>query len=334
MMLADRSIRFNSWRWRPILEKWRHLRIMIDPLVLMTATFLTVDNEKGQPQPKATVFFIRWNFSSGINAYYAVTAAHAIEPIVSIRFNLRNGGTQDQAFTADEWVMHPTSDIAVLPLPSDCPLGTYNIDYIAIHHFAGATLLPAQQTKQGGWTLNPAPFGAGDEVFSIGLFEGHSGQHLAQPVARFGHVALNPAPGEKVLAAIDLTEDENAEPELKPINAFLVEMATWQGQSGSPVFLRLPAHENAEFWWGDSYCLLGMVQGFYPGEQHVLINNKDAALAPLQMGIGLVIPCSDILDTLSDERLKEHREKLKKDKEQNPKIRPSAASVNTTDEKK
>lgn len=274
--------------------------MFINPFILKTATFLIVDDK-----PCSTVFFVLWNLGDGVSARYAVTTRHSIDsPIVGIRFNLMGGGTEPQYFAAEEWIKHPSTDVAVLPL--ELPLNRYDIDYVRLHFFASRENLlvwpePGERPYGADW-----PYGTGDEVFTVGLFEGHTGQRLAQPVARFGHIALKPSAGEKILAEID-------PPDLTPINALLVEMAVWNGQSGSPVFLRVPMTTPSRMLDNlESYHLIGMVQGFYPGEQDVRINSQAATLSPLQMGIGIVIPAEDIREALWQEPLKEQREKLKR----------------------
>lgn len=311
MIFGFRDARYNSWRWRPLLEKWGYLRVLIDPSILRTAIFLVVND-----QPISTVFFV----AAGGFTYYAVTTRHSIRhPVVSIRFNLKDGGTEDQAFLAGDWIPHASTDIAVLSL--EFSLERYDIEFVGTGRFVHRRTLPVRlpPAEPGGMPELLPPYGTGDEIFTVGLFEGHTGQHLAQPVARFGHIALKPAEGEKILADID-------PPDLTPIDAFLVEMAVWNGQSGSPVFLRV----KTDSWIsrGIAYCLIGMLQGFYPSEQDVLINNKPATLSPLHMGIGIVVPAFDISEMfMSNPRLIEQRDKLIKKRKQKLKIRPSAASI-------
>lgn len=298
--------------------------VLINPGIFKTATFLLENDE-----PSSTVFFVRWFLeggSPGLNAYYAVTTRHSIQSsIASIRFNLKKGGTQDQFFARGDWYEYLPSDIAVLPL--DIPLGSYDIRYIDVNHFARNDDYLLEIAR--GWGARPQfelPYGAGDEVFTVGLFEGHTGERLSQPLARFGHIALKPATGEQILAEV-------SPPDLMPIDAFLVEMATWEGQSGSPVFLYSPAASD-DLFAGSEFVrrltlegnyLIGMIQGFYPGERPVKINGQDATLSPLQMGIGIVIPTRHITSALMQKPLEEQRERLRRDKQQNPKLRPSAA---------
>jgi hypothetical protein len=323
MMFGFRGVRCNSWRWRPLLEKWGHLRVLIDPSILYTATFLIVNDD-----PRSTVFFVRRSGES-----YAVTTRHSIvgHDYVSIRFNLKGGGTEDQAFFVGEWVLHSSTDIAILPL--EFSLDRYFVSHVDLQDFASKYSLPvtlprSPSDKRPEWyPLESHPrFGTGDEILTVGLFEGHTGEHLAQPLARFGHIALNPMEGEKVLAEINPPVSEGDLPDLTPIDAFLVEMAIWPGQSGSPVFLRILTQQWSETKY--TYCLIGMVQGFYPREQDVKINNQAATIYPLHMGIGIVIPARDIMEMfMENETLVDQIKKLKERKKQSRKIRPSAASI-------
>lgn len=296
---------------------------MIDPDILKTATFLIVDDK-----PCSTVFFVRYCLAGGQYAYYAITTRHSIRSeFADIRFNLWKGGKQDERYLRSDWYVDSPTDIAVLPL--NISSDSYDIRFIDAWDFAqdkNYLRFVAVAPLLEGRIFSPR-YGTGDQIYTLGLFEGHSGQHLAQPVVRFGHIALKPADGEKVLAEIDPDV-------LTPIDAFLVEMATWRGQSGSPVFLRtVPTLGDHDLHKPSNY-LIGMIQGFYPGYQNVRIDGQDATLSALQMGIGLVIPAKDINEALAQESLKEQREKLERDKQQNPEIRPSAASLNPPGKKK
>lgn len=304
--------------------------MFINPDILKTATFLSVAEE-----PSSTVFFVRV-FENRTSAFYAVTTKHSLQDIVSIRFNLKNGDSESQYFRLADWELHPATDVAVLPL--ELSLDRYDINYISLHRFAKNKdyLVTTVATYHPGFSLedlehelrNPQKeielrYDTGDEIFTVGLFEGHTGQRLAQPVARFGHIALKPADKERVFAEV-------TPPDLTPIDAFLVELATWRGQSGSPVFLRpLPHAEGHRASWIHSYLeenyLIGMIQGFYPGEQAVRIDGQEFSLANLQMGIGIVIPAKDIMEVLMQDNLKKQRRRLQLQKQQNPKIGPRSA---------
>ena len=273
----------------PILPRWGQIyKVFINPAILKTATFLTIND-----QPNSTVFFVRWQLADDSPAYYAVTTRHSIGEVVQIRFNKKGGGVDPLWFSSQDWIKHASTDVAVLPLKSG--LDGYDIGYVEASDFADDKdylVAPTSPDTPAAHSRLGLPYAAGDEVFTVGLFEGHAGQGVAQPVARFGHIALRPSEGETVLAEIELGR-------LAPIDALLVEMAVWKGQSGSPVFLRVGEQSRAFRDGLERHYLVGMIQGFYPGTQDVKINDSDATLSPLQMGIGIVVPARDIKEALT-----------------------------------
>jgi hypothetical protein len=306
-VLAFHDIRWNSWRWRPILERWGYLKVFASDRVLKTATFVAFDDE-----PIATVFFVRVRLGElAWYAHYAITAYHCVnDRVVSILFNT-NTEIDPQHFCFNEWVCDRENDIAVLPI-DDVLKSNYDIEWIDLEHFAfDRTNLNDPSTQQSGiHTSFDRPYGAGNEIFSIGLFQGHRGCRLTQPVARFGHIAMQPPAGEKVMAEIEPNE-------WKPIDGFLAEMAAWKGQSGSPVFHH---RTGLEF-------LVGMLQGFYPGEQEVKINNEPFTLSSLLLGIGVIVPAQTISEFLmTNKKLKEHQADLHQKKKRDLPLKPRAAS--------
>jgi hypothetical protein len=294
--------------------------VFINPDILKTATFLVVNSE-----PVSTVFFIGWPLSKGSSAYYAATTYHSVKNSkASIRFNRKEGRPEDIPFLPQDWVKHPLTDVAVLPL--EIPLDKYDIEFIEPHKIAESMdfirthEIPKHQITEG------LAYGTGDEVYSVGLFGGHHGEDLAQSVARFGHIAMKPEQGEKIFAEIDPPPAD-----LVPIDAFLVEIAAWEGQSGSPVFLRTNVND---YRWQpvpgkrpliERNYLIGMMQGFYPGKQGVRIDGNEATLEPLNMGIAIVIPAPNIMEVLMKKELENRRESMA----QGPKVRPSRASISS-----
>ncbi|MDX6270374.1 MAG: hypothetical protein QOD28_1597 [Acidobacteriota bacterium] len=322
MTLFVRDARWNSWRWRPILEKWGHLPVFINPNIPKTATFLIENGE-----PISTVFFVSVSLLPENNpllgrAFYAITTKHSVLGDVSIRFNLTGGGVRDEPTLQGDWKPHPSTDLAILPL--HFPLDEFDITWVDYSHIAEDRQYLVNWQKSADVTVRTHPFGVGDEVFTVGLFTAHTGKRQAQPVVRFGHIALTPAKGEKILAEIYEKPHE-----LVPIDAFLVEISTWHGQSGSPVFLRpwIVDQRVIPKPWSELSFLIGMIQGTYFSEQAVKIDHQPAWVSGLNMGIGLVIPSYDIAEMLMSDELKQQRDDQMMGKEQRPKVRPSAASV-------
>jgi hypothetical protein len=118
----------------------------------------------------------------------------------------------------DEWTVGPDGDdfaVAMLRLPSH------------VQHLQMG-LNDWGLTKQAAADLNVGP---GDEVYMVGRFIGHGGRVTNNPVARFGSIALMPNIMEPV-------RDGRG----KDVEAYLVEMRSHSGFSGSPVFLMIPQH--------------------------------------------------------------------------------------------
>lgn len=329
-VLYFRDMRVNSWRWRPLIEKYGHLRMFIDPDYLKTATFLVEDGD-----PASTVFFIRvplWNLRvpSGYD-YFAVTTKHSVEDIeVAIRFNLKRGGMHDEPTNPGDWILHPETDVAILPI--EFPLDEYDLMFIDTYEISAERdyLISVVDDPRSGRTVNPPDeklllhrYGVGDEVYSIGLFPGRG---ITQPAARFGHISLSPAPGEKIIAYVGRHGEI-------PIDAFLIEIATMKGQSGSPVFLRPWVREERDkprpLW--EYNFLVGMIQGFYPVEHDARIQGRKFKLT-VDTGLGIVIPSQSIIEMLMEDSLvKRREEKLQKMREEKAaaQIKPESASRTT-----
>lgn len=288
--------------------------MFINPDLLKTAAILVVNGA-----PDSTIFFARLPITYDLNnstswgyAHYGITTRHSVENLdVSIRFNLKGyyrnpldlsvkrRGTKDEPVNRADWIFvrdtDDYTDLAIVPI--EFPLNDYEMEFIQPYQIVeGKNYLMSAEISPNQRQMSHR-YGVGDEVFSIGLFYHQSTEQEAQSVVRFGHIAFQPADGEKILAKV--YRDRN---DLVAIDSYLVEMVAWPGQSGSPVFLRpWPREErsvNTPLW--EMNFLVGMVQGFYPGEQDFTINGSPFTL-PLNMNIGIVIPSKDIMDLLTRE---------------------------------
>lgn len=322
--LYFRDSRVHSWRWQPILEKWGHLRVFVDPKVLKTATFLIVNGE-----PDSTVLFVGvslWNPRVPVGyEHYAVTTKHSVKnKDVFIRFNLKGGGMHDQPTNPHDWIPHPDTDLALLPIKF--PIDDFDVGFVWDYEVSKEKdFLITYGTEDKKQSL--FRYGMGDEVFTVGLFEGHYGENIAQPGVRFGHIALKPAQGEKIVAEMESGK-------YVPIDAFLIEVAAMKGQSGSPVFLRPWVEDTREEQrpMTEYNFLIGMIQGFYPAKQDAQIEGKNAEIS-VNIGLGIVIPSQYIVEMLMEGSLvKQREERLQKirDEAEKSKIKPSMASISKT----
>jgi len=142
---------------------------------------------------------------------YLVTNIHvaqAEDRIVPIA--TRNGEVELHQIPGSDWVNHPNGDdIAAVSLPSKPHWAISALDWASL-----AVMRPRMVE------LN---MGVGDEVFMLGRFIAHGALQLYRPLARFGNVAMMPGPLVKDGRGLE-------------VEAFLVEMRSLSGFSGSPVF--------------------------------------------------------------------------------------------------
>jgi hypothetical protein len=301
--------------------------MFIDPDFLKTATYIVEDGD-----PVSTVFFVRVPlFHPRVpvsHDNFAVTTRHSVKDAeVSIRFNLKGGGIHDEPISQHDWIHSTETDVSILPLRF--PLDSFDIKFVESwevspdrDYLISIEPHPYRSGPQADETTLMQRYGTGDEVFSVGLFPGFPGENIARPAARFGHIALKPAPGEKILA-------DMGGGEFKPIEAFLVEIAALGGQSGSPVFLRLRTRQERDApgaLWEMSF-LVGMVQGFYPIEHDARLQGRKFKLT-VDTGLCIVIPTQDIVKMLMEDSLVKDREKrLEEVRKERAKMLPTTASV-------
>ncbi len=160
------------------------------------------------------------NYPSGIGDWrirYVVTNAHVMEGGGQwVRLN-HPGGTYTVHIPADQWETAPPNDIAValLRLPPQVTPFELSLDSLAL-------------TREHAEALNVGP---GDEAYMVGRFIGHGGRTANNPIARFGSISLMPDETELVR---DGRQND--------VEAYLIEMRSHAGFSGSAVFLFIPQH--------------------------------------------------------------------------------------------
>jgi hypothetical protein len=274
------------------------------------------------PKAGGTVFFVGVgppNMSRGLS--YAVTARHVIEELykrsqdgkILLRTRLRNAELAFFETKPEDWFFHPTDetvDVAILPMKVSANDERGNILMaLDIHQFGplpNGTASPAVIADEG--------FGAGDEVFIIGLFSNHPGATQNIPITRIGNIAAMPQERVK-------TKWHD-----RDIEAYLIEARSIGGLSGSPVFVHpgplkmsstsIPGQGNllvAKHRSGPHY-LLGLMHGHFDVSLLDISPDTDTEDSVKQVeincGIAIVVPVSKILEVLDQPRLLEDRERL------------------------
>jgi len=149
--------------------------------------------------------------------------------------------------------------------------------------------------------------GIGDDIRVVGLFSEHTGKERNVPVARRGIIAA--MPDEPLEVEIDGKK--------RRFNAYIVEVRSIGGLSGSPVFVMKEKMDyDYEFTRGQiptseyMFFLLGMVRGHWDyRKQYSLRGVTDKELDQVNMGMAYVTPIQDVIDVLYGENMREQRKK-------------------------
>jgi hypothetical protein len=220
---------------------------------------------------------------------YFVTARHVIDGIrdrglaeALIRLNTTTGRSVWGTTKISEWHAHPDPAVDVAVFRSGVPEGTDHLAY---------------PTTSAGTTevLQREEIDIGSEAVVLGLFAHHFGTDRNIPILRTGNIAAMRE--ERVATRSGLME------------AYLVEVRSIGGLSGSPVFARTPPMRvtaDGKLLFNrkpdSAFLLLGLVHGHYDtSAAKVDISADDIANASerINVGIAIVVPVERILETLA-----------------------------------
>jgi hypothetical protein len=279
----------------------------IPPDVKKVVSFVFVENDKGAMVPNGTGFFVAVTneVNKGLANVYLVTAKHVLHrpndgpmyPRMWIRLNKHAGDASNVQFDlrtagANGILTHPdpSVDLAVLPWCPD-PV-VYDYKYIQDDLLAG----PNPEKDIG--------IAEGSDVFFVGLFTSHYGQHRNFPIARFGKVAMLPAEKVSWRKKPDGTDDLRA--------LYLLETQSYGGNSGSPVFFYLGADRRPGVLNVGPHVLklAGVLVGSFLDVQPVQVIQNAPKLTPVSvanMGIAAVVPCHLLRDILFSDLAKRQR---------------------------
>jgi hypothetical protein len=241
----------------------------------------------------------------GIDFLYLVTAKHVLDEVermgikhLQIRLNKHNGEFDFIQLVPNEyWVTVDEADLAVLGLQVDP----------AVFNFAA---LPLDMLATDG-KLSDHAIGLGDDLFTVGLFVLRTGTRRNIPIIRTGVIAAMPESTEP------LTKDG------QPYHAYLAEMRSIGGLSGSPVFVfidqRRIVDSNIPHGHNWMYFCVGLIRGHWDLKRDI----DDAVVSPdvrpgyskgenLNTGIALVTPSQYVVALLTSWEFIEHRSELVK----------------------
>jgi len=227
----------------------------------------------------ASAFFVE--FEPGVRL--AVTARHVIDSIrasappgtpVRLWVNRVDGlGYLDTE--VDDWLFHPSN-------PSiDAAVWRHPVPWEGLGHLA-----IQRQIFITDAFIDEQKVGIGDELFFPGLFVHHRGANRVRPIMRQGTIAA--VPEEPVKTAIG------------PMEAYLAEVRSIGGLSGSPVFLhmdpfRVPPGDEPLPEDSPPVTFIGLVHGHHDWRTKL---GQPIDLEAINMGISVILPAQRIREVI------------------------------------
>jgi hypothetical protein len=299
-MYCDR--RLGPPRWYCDKPKGADLRL--PDYVKTTVCFLCVESA-GKTLYGGTGFFLSIRstvFPESINFTYLVTAKHCVTKAYSkykelkIRLNRADRSQADLIPIPNDWSFaeDPGVDVAVMGMHIDTR-----------EHEALCLVVESSVTDEASLAFG---IGIGDETTTVGLFTQRQGTKINIPILRSGIISAMP---EEVLY-----ESKTG----AWYHAYLIEMRSISGLSGSPVLVSVPSHRALGLNKdrpNDGYSmLLGLIRG------HWEVDNAEDDFAVddfitegrMNSGIARVTPIQEVIKVIVENpRLKKTRELVEKE---------------------
>ena len=241
--------------------------------------------------PLGTVFFVTYpdqRPGPDFNFFYLVTAKHVLKdadgeylPEITVRMNLKETtgtkGYEDishiQVTDAQKHLIwfHDTDDavdVAALPFLPD--IEKFDFKTLPLSMFVDDSMIKENNISEG------------DTAFFIGLMAQYYGNTKNHPVVRRGALAL-------------MTDEEIDTPTGRQ-KAFIAELLSWPGNSGSPVFLNLVGLRDGNLTLGMKLRFLGILSGsFVNKRQGTVLDTQTAQWGDeMNTGISFIIPASRV----------------------------------------
>ena len=297
---------------RPYVTNYHNaidLNMQIPNEIRKCVVFLAHINERGEKILKGTGFFISIPFPDKSGDFiYLITARHIIAKIIAknlaldgniwMRINKRDGSFDFIPIPINTFIPHPDSvDVMILPFAPSIAI----YDYLTLPH---GMLLNQDIVNEENVSL-------GDDVFMTGLFVRHIGKERNIPIIRIGNISAMP-------------EEPIYNEFFGNMDAYLIELRSLGGLSGSPVFLHLSDSRIMKsddkntivrtMSGGHKFYLLGLLHGHWDLEsatQDVITedypqDNKEQ----INTGIGIAIPAIKILETLNQDIVQRQRQSI------------------------
>lgn len=256
--------------------------------------------------PLGTGFLIEYPEPRGgpdFGFFYLVTAKHVLKDAdgsflrtIRVRLSLKSPiGDRGYEFVddvpvADErgrliWFSHddPAVDVAVLPFLPD--MEKFDFKVIPVSLFADDAFMAREKISEG------------DSLYFIGLMSQYYGDNQNLPLVRRGTLAL--------------MTNEKIETPTGRQSAYIAELSSWPGNSGSPVFLNLSGFRpNGVIVGGGGIKFLGVLVGSFLNR--VRATTVDTATVvggnEFNTGISFIVPAAQLANILESPAAKRQRE--------------------------
>jgi hypothetical protein len=224
-----------------------------------------------------------------------VTADHILDLVqgdqITVRMNSKSGGSGTVKLRKAEKIsgLHKADDLALFNVPA----------WHDVYETKAILLDRDEYNRICADIWRPH---VGDEIATVGLYSTHYGELKNIPVARIGHIAM--LPDEPVLTQRG-----------EYLRAYLVEVRSIIGLSGSPVFINMPETRvvdgKIQTREGPGIILIGMMLGY-----HLVSSAQDQIVVPLKQrgeitteyslderntGFGVVLPIERIFSRIEQE---------------------------------
>ncbi|MCK4787500.1 MAG: trypsin-like peptidase domain-containing protein [Desulfobacteraceae bacterium] len=280
------------------------MAIIIPPEVKEIVSFIFVPGKDGELKPYGTGFFVGVKVSERSENYavYFITAKHVLQrpdkksffSAAFLRLNKKDGKTEMLRLSISESgipknvFVHKDStvDLAVIPVLPDQQ--KYDFKFLPDDYITTRDDYKKLKIRDGS------------EIFFTGLFTPHIGEYRNYPIVRFGRVAL--VTDEKIFWEGQKTE------------LYLIESASYGGNSGSPVFFYLGSErEPGKFIFGRPVIkLAGIMKGSFAERRPIqTIETAKVEFSISNIGIAAVVPSYKLHEILFGKELKNQRKKIK-----------------------
>jgi len=265
--------------------------------------------------------------------FFFVTADHVVDLVqgqdIYVRMNLRSGDAGPPIRLPKKAKIPNLDrklDLAIFPVP---PLyDTYDSDYVLLDRNEYTAML------RDIWQP-----GLGDEVAVVGLYTSHHGHTKNILIVRVGHIAM--MPDEPVMSTRGY------------VQAYLVEVRSIVGLSGSPVYITVPPTRTdkgkLEILEGLGAICIGMMLGYHlvaSAEDQIIVPQRqpatsrqgmptdpqqDYSLDERNTGFGVVLPIERMLDIMESEPVRKKMDEAIDRPQRNTRVRPAGARFGQPD---